>query len=269
MNGTQAHSRAPIILGSSLGLVIGATIMILLHESSHAIAGAVQGLHPTQVPFAVDYTPEPGTSAHVIALLAGPAFSLVSGAIGIAVDRIAVPLLGRPFWRMVWVWTIFTSVQEGLGYLQITAIMGAGDTAQAFDLMGLSSGALITATIIGWAGLPVTAWLFAGAIRPMCSTVREKRALAVWPWIIGTVVLLVLMTIYVLLGPVKDAGVIVAVLAGALAVGIFAPISMMFGTEKVGADKPLTMHWPATGGLILLVILVAVNLVLTQGWIWP
>jgi magnesium-transporting ATPase (P-type) len=221
------------------------------------------------VPFAVDYTPEPGTSAHVIALLAGPAFSLVSGAIGIAVDRIAVPLLGRPFWRMVWVWTIFTSVQEGLGYLQITAIMGAGDTAQAFDLMGLSSGALITATIIGWAGLPVTAWLFAGAIRPMCSTVREKRALAVWPWIIGTVVLLVLMTIYVLLGPVKDAGVIVAVLAGALAVGIFAPISMMFGTEKVGADKPLTMHWPATGGLILLVILVAVNLVLTQGWIWP
>ena len=44
---------------------------------------------------------------------------------------------------------------------------------------------------------------------------------------------------------------------------------MMFGTEKVGADKPLTMHWPATGGLILLVVLVAVNLVLTQGWIWP
>src|SRR5690606_12610215 len=154
----------------------------------------------------------------------------------------------RPFWRMVWLWVIFTSIQEGLGYLQISGILQAGDTAQAFALLEAPPLAYILATTIGWVCLPLTAWLFAVAIRPMVSTVDDKRDLTVWPWMIGTGVLLVLMAGYVLLSPSFDPATVVAVMAGALAVGVYAPMSMMFGTRRVGADRPPTMPFPALDG---------------------
>lgn len=198
------RKRSHTILGSSLAFVIGATIMIFLHETAHAVTGALQGYHPTQLAFAVDYTPPPPTTAHVIALLAGPAFSLLSGVAGIVVDRFVTPFRDRPFWRLVWLWTLFASVQEGLGYLQITAILQTGDTAQAFDLLEASPTAYVIATVVGWAGLPLTAWAFSVPIRGLASSVDDKQDLTTWPWLIGTGGLLVLMTLYVLLSPVND-----------------------------------------------------------------
>lgn len=263
-------SRKSIILGSSLALVIGATIMILLHELAHAVTGMILGYaHPVQLPFAVDHGPEISDQDHVVTLLAAPAFSLGSGLIGVVIDRFVTPLRNRPFWRMVWLWTIFTSIQEGLGYFQISGILQAGDTAQAFALLDAPPIAYILATTIGWICLPLTAWLFAIAIRPISSTIGDKRDLAVWPWMIGTAVLLVLMGAYVLLSPSFEASVVVAVMAGALAVGVYAPMSMMFGTKRFGAEESPAMPFPAVDGLILLIILIIVNLVLTRGWLWP
>ncbi len=263
-------SRKSIIVGSSVALVIGATLMILLHETAHAVTGMILGYaHPVQLPFAVDHGPDISDRDHIIALLAGPAFSLGSGVVGVVIDRIVTPFLTRPFWRMVWLWTIFTSIQEGLGYLQISGILQAGDTAQAFALLDAEPIAYILATTLGWICLPLTAWLFAIAIRPMSATLGDKRNLAVWPWMIGTGVLLVLMATYVLLSASFDPSVVMAVLAGALAVGVYAPMSMMFGTQRFGAERSPQMPLPATGGLILLVLLVVANLVLTRGWFWP
>lgn len=261
--------RSHTILGSSLAFVIGATIMILLHETTHAVTGALQGYHPTQLAFAVDYTPPPPTTPHVIALLAGPAFSLLSGVAGIVVDRFVTPFRDRPFWRLVWLWTLFASVQEGLGYLQITAILQAGDTAQAFDLLEAPPAAYVIATVVGWAGLPLTAWAFSVPIRALASSVDDKQDLATWPWLIGTGGLLVLMTLYVLLSPVNEPATIVAVLAGALSIGVYAPMSMMFRTKQCDAPHPPSMPWPPVAGLITLGAFVVLNLLLTQGWFWP
>lgn len=261
--------RRHLILGSSLGLVIGATIMILLHESAHAVSGALAGSRPTQLPFAVDDTPALPVDADIVTTLAGPVFSLVSGLIGIVIDWIAVPLRERPFWRMVWLWFVFTSVQEGLGYLQITALFGAGDTAQALDLMNAPPLAYVLFTVVGWALLPVTAWLFAHRLRPLASSVSDKRSLAVWPWLIGTGSLLVLMGTYAALSPVNDAEVIITVLAGVVGIGVYAPMSMMFGSKLFGASTSPSMPWPPVGGLVLLGALIAFNLVLTGGWLWP
>lgn len=268
MNSTRG-TRRQIILGSSLGFVIGATIMIFLHETAHAVAAAVQGYHPTQIPFAVAYTPPPPVVPHVIVALAGPIFSVLSGLLGIVVDRFVVPFRARPFWRMVWLWTLFASVQEGLGYLQVTALLRAGDTAQALNLLEAPPIAYVIFTIVGWALLPVTAWLFAHRIRGLASSESDKSALAVWPWLIGTGGLLVLDTVYVLLSPVSEPEVIFAVLAGAVGIGVYAPISMMFGGKRFGATASPSMPWPPAAGLILLAALVALNLVLTQGWFWP
>ena len=106
--------RRHLILGSSLGLVIGATIMILLHESAHAVSGALAGSRPTQLPFAVDDTPALPVDADIVTTLAGPVFSLVSGLFGNVIDWIAVPLRERPFWRMVWLWFVFVVIRDCL-----------------------------------------------------------------------------------------------------------------------------------------------------------
>lgn len=266
VGGPQPRSR--IILGSSLAFVIGATIMIFLHEASHAVAGAVQGYHPQQLPFAVGYSPEPPDRASVIALLAGPVFSLASGVVGVLVDRRWRPFRDRPLWRLVWLWTVFASIQEGLGYLQVTAFLEAGDTGQAFALLDLPPSAYIAATVIGWIGLPITAWIFAAPIRELASSESDRTALTVWPWLIGTAGLVALMAVYVVLSPINDVSTIVAVLAGAMAIGVYAPMSMMFRSGG-GAAQPPVIGWPPTGGLVLLAALVAGNLLLTQGWIWP
>jgi len=269
MNADAAPGRSPLVLGSALGLVLGASIMILLHETSHAVAGALQGYRPLQLPFAVDYTPEPTVPAHVRALLAGPVFSLVSGVLGLVVDRVARPFQGRPFWRMAWLWTVFASIQEGLGYLQVTALMPAGDTAQAFTLLGLPPAAFIAASIVGWALLPLTAWVFSVPMREMAATVADRQALATWGWLLGTGALCVLMGLYVLVSPISDPGVIIAVLAGAASIGIYAPMSMMFHSSAADAERAPRMPWPPRGGLLLLGALIGINAVLSLGVLWP
>ena len=268
MDPVRSGKRSHVIIGTSLAFVIGATIMIGLHETSHAIAGALLGSHPIQLPFAVDYTPQLPTDAEIVALLAAPAFSLLSGAIGLVVDRLATPFCDRPFWRMVWLWTVFTSLQEGFGYLQITALLPAGDTAQAFNLLHAPPSAYVVASVVGWVCLPITAWAFSAPIRELASSVHDKHDLAVWPWLIGTGALLVLMTGYLMLSPTNDAATIVAVLAGALSLGVYAPMSMMFRSTRCDAATPPTMPWPPVGGLALLATLVLVNVLLTQGWFW-
>lgn len=269
MTSPPVSRRSHLILASSLALVIGATIMILLHETAHAIAGAVMGHHPLQLPFAVDYGPLPPAEDHVISLLVAPAFSLISGLVGVAIDARYELFTRRPFWRLVWLWTLFTSIQEGFGYLQISGLFQAGDTAQAFELLDAPPSWYIVATTVGWICLPLTAWMFAGRIRSMASSDRDKRAIAVWPWMIGTGVFVALMGVYVVLSPISDATVIVAVMAGAIAVGVYAPMSMMFGAKRFGATSSPVIAWPPIGGIALAVILIAFNLTLNLGWFWP
>lgn len=115
------RKRSHTVFGSSLAFVIGATIMILLHETAHAATGALQSYHPTQLAFAVDYP------------------------------------------------------------------------------------------------------------RRLCTSV----------------------------------------LAGALSIGVYAPMSMMFRTKQCDAPSPPSMPWLPVAGLISLGAFVVLNLLLTQGWFWP
>ncbi|MGC5617675.1 hypothetical protein [Georgenia sp. Z1491] len=269
MDRARTVSRAHLILGTSLAFVIGTTIMVALHETSHAVVGALYGSRPTQLPFAVSFTPELSTNQAVVELLAGPAFSLLTGVAGVVVDRVYTPFRTRPFWRLVWLWTVFTSLQEAFGYLQVTAILDVGDTAQAFELLNAPPAAYVAATVVGWACLPLTAWAFSVPIRGLAATVQDRTDMTVWPWLIGTGGFLVLMAGYVLLAAVDDPATVVAVLAAAVSLGVFAPMSMMFRAKRADAETPPAIGWPPVGGLVLLAALVAGNIVLTQGWIWP
>jgi hypothetical protein len=261
--------RATAVRSGVVAFVIGAAIMTLLHETSHAVAGAVLGYRPIQLPFAVTYVPDQTASAAAATAITGPLFSLVSGLIGVGVDRAARPFGAHVFWRLVWLWTVYASLQEGFGYFLITGIASAGDTAQAFTLWGLPTWTFFAATAVGIAGQFLIAWLFATPVSALSATIGDKRAIAVWPWIWGTTVVVVLTVVYVLLSPGIGAGGVFAVLAGAVAIGVYAPMSMMFGRGRFLADASPVLPRHPRGGYVLLALLIALNLFLTRGLLWP
>ncbi|GAA3703414.1 hypothetical protein GCM10022204_20790 [Microlunatus aurantiacus] len=260
--------RGTLIRNGVVAFVTGATIMILLHETSHAVAGALQGYGPTQLPFAVGYTPEPPAGAAALTAIAGPLFSIVSGLLLYGIDRVVRPLRARPYWRLVWLWTVFASLQEGFGYFMIAGLVPAGDTARAFTLWGLPTWMFFAATAFGVGGLFLTARLFADPVIELSSSITDRRAISVWPWLYGTIGLVLLMGLYVVASPPVGAGDVVAVMAGAVAVGVYAPMSMMFRSGRVAAADPPQVPTHPRAGYALLAVLVVINLVLTRGWLW-
>ncbi len=269
MNVAEGADRSTLIRGGLVAFVTGATIMIMLHESSHAVVGALQGYHPTQLPFAVTFEPEQTADDAALIAITGPLFSLASGLLLYLVDVFVRPFRGQPYWRLVWLWTIFASLQEGFGYFMIAALASAGDTAQAFVLWGLPGWVYLASTIFGIGGLFLTARLFAGPVIELSSSIADRRAISVWPWLYGTITVVVLMALYVIVSPGLGADAVVAVMAGAVAVGVYAPMSMMFRGGQCEAAAPPALPRHPIAGYVVLSALVIANLVLTRGWVWP
>lgn len=261
--------RPSLALVGSVAFTIGASVMILLHEASHAVAGLVLGHHPLQLPFAVDYRPALNSAAQGVTAITGPLFSLVSGMIGVVIDRTVRPLRSRPFARLVWLWLVFTSLQEGFGYFTIAALGDVGDTAVALHAWGAPDWAFVAAAVFGVGGQVLAAWLFSEPLRRMCRSVDDRRDLTVWAWLLGTGAMLALMTLYVLAAPAFRLDAKVTVLAGAVSLGVFAPMSMMFGPRRNTAADRLPPARPPLAGWIALAALVAFNLSLLLGWLWP
>ena len=260
--------RATIIRAGVVAFVTGAAIMVLLHESSHAVAGALQGYRPTQLPFAVDYLPDPPPAVQARTAITGPLFSLISGFALYALDRAVRPFATRPYWRLVWLWTVFASIQEGFGYFFIAGFVSAGDTAVALGIWGAPTWMYYASTALGVGGLFLTARMFADPVSELSSSLSDKRAIAVWPWLYGTFVCVVLEILYVLLSPDTGAGSVFAVIFGTIAVGVYAPMSMMFRKGRTLAAVSPTVPVHPVAGYVLLGVLVAANLVLTRGWLW-
>ena len=77
------------------------------------------------------------------------------------------------------------------------------------------------------------------------------------------------MALYVVVSPaLVSPGGVVAVMAGALAVGVYAPMSMMFRSRQVDAVEPLRLPRQPVAGYVLLSVLIVVNQILTRGWLW-
>ena len=95
MNTTGTADRRTVIRHGIVAFVTGATIMILLHEASHAVAGAALGYGVVQLPFTVSYAPGPTAADAALTAIAGPLFSIASGLVLYAVDRVVRSSSGR------------------------------------------------------------------------------------------------------------------------------------------------------------------------------
>src|SRR5690349_18347856 len=127
---TPAHVRS-MLWNSTVAFVVAQMVVIVLHESAHAVTGLLQGYRAIQFAGEVRFTPEEATGALVVTALAGPVFSLVTGLVAMMFR----PFRGRGFAELLWAWLAFLSAQEGFGYLTIAPLMADGDTGAALDAL--------------------------------------------------------------------------------------------------------------------------------------
>ncbi|MGO2111732.1 MAG: hypothetical protein ACTH31_08970 [Pseudoclavibacter sp.] len=258
-----------LIRSGTVAMLIGATVMIMLHETSHSVAGMLLGYGPVQLAFAVDYSPVPTPEHQAITAFTGPIFSLAFGIAGVIVDSVAKPLRSRPFWRLTWLWLVFTSLMEAIGYFMIAGVFQAGDTAVAFGIWDVPVWGYIASFLLGTAGMFGIAWLFSRPMMEITHSRREMLAITTWSWMSGTVAFILLSILYFVVSPAMPIEAIIAVAAAAMSIAVFSPMSNMFSGQRTKAPAPLKLPSHPIAGYIVLAALVLLNLSLAFGWLWP
>ena len=258
---TPAHVRA-MLWNSTVAFVVAQMVVIVLHESAHAVTGLLQGYGAIQFPEEVRFTPEQATGALVVTALAGPVFSLVSGLVAMMFR----PFRGLGFAELLWAWFAFLSAQEGFGYLTIAPLIADGDTGAALSALHAPGWVGWLCTAIGLAGTVFLARRFAVVEVRFTRDLHEIRAFCFYPWLIATAILVVLSAVQLAITPGTSIGAIVAIMAGSASLGVFAPMAMSFW-QRVSVRKELLDLDPVPGpGIAAAVALALFNiLVLSRG----
>lgn len=260
---SPAQRVSTLLFNNVVAAVLGAGLMVLVHELTHLVAGLAQGAPGELYPFAVN-SPGLSDTDQAIATLAGPVFSLVSG----VVLALWLPLRRRGgFAHLLWLWFAFTSMMEGVGYLVITPF-GAGDTATASALLGWGTPVQLAMCAVGIALMFVLARMWAPHVgRFAGEDPRRQWAFTLWPWLIGTAVNLVMSTVYLSVSNAPlTIGEIMAISAAGTATLVFAPMAHIFARRMTTASyQPLRLPAVPVAGLIAFAVLVAFNLFIRNG----
>lgn len=248
------------LVASVVALLVGAKLAVLLHEVAHWVTGAVLG-HPSQLySYAVEHTGTMTPADEATAVLAGPVLSILLGLL----LTTWLPLRHTAgVWHLVWLWTGFASLQEGVTYLVITPV-GAGDTAAAAEVLGWHPVIIIGLGVVGIAGMFWQARRFAVHMMRHCG---HDRGLA-WrfafiPWIVGSAILVVIQLIDLAIGPGSTSvAENVIIVFASISITVFAPMGFIFWSRAKAEHEPLVLpSWPV-GPTVLLVVLLVTNIVL-------
>ncbi len=251
---------------TTLAFVTAVTLVVLVHELSHLVAGLLLGYGNTLYPFGVTHHPSPTTGDAAVAALTGPPFSLVTGAI----LMVWQPLRARRgYGQLLWLFVAWISMMEGVGYLLLTPF-GIGDTGSTAAAYDVSLAVTAPIGVLGVLGTIRLAMRFAvPLLRHTDGSLAQMRSVAFYPWMIGTAVILGLTVLYLArAGDQFAAGDVFGVLMGAFALGVWAPMSLPFTTRARALDpalpgsEPLAIDRVPVLGVVVLVVLVAVNVLL-------
>jgi hypothetical protein len=223
---------------SAAALALAGIVGVALHELAHAVAGLVVGVTPTVYRSTVTYVPVPEVDGRIATAATGPLFSLVLGIVVFLTCRGA----GRGFGRLFALWLGLVAMQNFYGYCLIAPIAAEGDSGIVLGLAGAPGWVYAVAVVIGVAGTLLNARLFAGQVIRYGRDPDELRRLVLFPWLIGTGVLVAfdLLCLY-LFTPGGPAAVIVA---GSVAIAIFAPVFTLFYRRLTAPADPLTLSRP-------------------------
>lgn len=254
-----------ILVNSIVAAVLAEALMVIAHELCHLVTGLALGTGGTLFPFGVSPTVILSPTGIALTAISAPLFSLVSGAL-LAVWQ---PLRSRGgFGQVLWIWFAFVSIMEGVGYLVITPF-GAGDTAATADALGWPLWPRLVACGIGIAGMFGAARMFAPLVRRYAGTERVSTwAFAFWPWVIGSVIDMLLSVIYLSLSAAQlSGGEQMAIVMAGMSAFVFAPMSFIFRGSVVNEPfEPLRLRPVPVGGVVGVVAVLVVNLILVRGF---
>lgn len=254
--GAAVAGRRTLWLNSTLALAIASLVAVVLHESSHAVAGLLQGQPVVLYPFQVDFPGQRSSAQEIVTAATGPVFSLVLGLAVITGTR----HLGRGFGRLLFCWFGFICTQNFFGYLVITPFGDVGDTGKVLALLDAPGFVSILCFLVGAAGTLWLSWLFLNQVMRYVRDISGLRTISVLAWLAGTV-LNVVRTVLEILPSSPSAGVIIVVMSGAVAAVIFAPLlTSMYQRVHVPYEE-LELRRPVVP-LVIFVVLLALDLVL-------
>lgn len=246
-----------VLVNSVIAAVLGAGLMVVVHEAAHLLAGLALGIPGTQYSYGVEQNGVMTPAQTALTAMAAPIFSAVTG----AVMAWWTPLRRRGgFGHLLWLWFAFTSLMEGVAYLVITPF-GAGDTADTARALGLGVPVQFVAMAVGIGLMFVVARVFAPHLGRMAGPDRRVRnAYGLFTWLFGSLLggalaLLNLATAGMALGVGEQ---IVIVLAASVVL-VHAPMAMIFAKAMNAQPyEPLRLAPVpriALGTLVLLVVL--------------
>lgn len=247
-----------LLLNSTVALVLAGMLTITLHEMVHFAAALALGheatLHATSVS---DSATDDATNIATAA--AGPIFSLIFGLIIVFAAR----RWGSGFWRLLWMWLGFTSAQAGFGYCMIALLSTAGDTGKVLELLGAPWWVGLFSLAFGTAGMLWLSRLFAMRVATYAGEdTRQMMAFGMWPWLLGTLVLVAIYALTVLQLPFLEAFLS---MFGIIAIAVFAPMFTIWVLRLHPPREQLELRVPWVGIAAVVVMVLVIMLVLVPG----
>ena len=248
-----------VVLLSTTALVTAVVLAITLHELAHVVADLAYGSPAVLLPNAVDAVERLTSGQQAVVAITGPVASL---ALGLALY--AAQLRLQPgYGRLLLLWLALTSAQTGFGYFIVAAVLPLGDTGRAFQEWGVPPAGYVVAAVLGVVGQLSLSALTAREVSPWFDRATDVRRWVLLPWVLSTVVLLLLYAA-VSIGTVAPEAV-VAVLAGVGTATIFLPTTTFFtgrfgcGRRTIALGSPVAPVVGAAAVAAAIVVLAAVD----------
>lgn len=196
LTGTVRTNR-PVFLASLLAFVAAITATVLWHELGHGTMAKLLGYDPVIYSGRED-DPATTTRDSVLIAAAGPVLSLVTGVALLAALRRSRP--GQRPGTLLLAWLGLLGVETFAGYLLTAPFFSGGDVGRILALWQAPFAVALVVMLLGLVGVIGVAWLAVGVFARLMPGQPERptdlrlflRQAAVLPWLVGTVVVLLL-----------------------------------------------------------------------------
>ncbi len=183
------HAR---LVNSMVAFVAALFLSITLHEFAHGFAALALGTTPT-VYTGREVNPPLSAEGDILVALAGPCFSLFSG----AAVLILWPQWGRGFGHLFGTWFGVLSAQNFFGYLMTGPFVAYGDIGEVLRLTSASAPVYALVFVVGVAGTVLLGRVLTVRMLTLTDDAARDRAaqlrqLALFAWLLGVAVALLL-----------------------------------------------------------------------------